>query len=278
MRVRVTVATTIILAGCGGGHGASQEDAVRDTVGSYVEAAATHDGERFCGLLSGRALADAEAAGACAVDGPGGEAAEQDVDVGAVQVDGDRASAVLAQDRSVVAVRLIRDGEDWRIDEVRARRLEYGVSSDAMRPTYDEGERLVVNADAYAAKPVRRGDVVVFQAPAAQGCPNARAGLGYTRMCDAVIRKFTDVRFLKRVVAIAGDRLALRGGQLLVNGEPEDDAAFAPCDDPTLCMFPETIVVPPKSVYVLGDNRGASEDSRVFGPVPLVAVQGQVES
>jgi signal peptidase I len=274
-----TIAIALALAGCAsaGVGGDSEQDAVRDTVDDYVKALAVRDGERLCSLLTGKSLADARAGGACALDGQGATDPDQDVDIGAVQVAGDRASAEMAQDRTVVVVGLVRHGQGWLIERVEARRLEFRVPSESMRPTLDAGERVVVDATAYAEKPVRRGDVVLFQGPAIQGCPDPRAGLGFAQMCDEPVARFAQVRLVKRVVGVAGDRLAVRDGHLIVNGKAEDESGLIPCDEVTLCTFPKTIVVPPESVYVLGDNRGASEDSRVFGPVPVTAVQGRID-
>jgi signal peptidase I len=72
-----------------------------------------------------------------------------------------------------------------------------------------------------------------------------------------------------------GDRIAIHGGRVIRNGTLEAEPYIKPCHDPDLCDYPGTIRVPPHSYYLLGDNRGASEDSRFFGPVVTGYVVGK---
>lgn len=119
------------------------------------------------------------------------------------------------------------------------------VDGDSMRPTLGDGDRILV-----AAGPPARGDVVVLGSPAGDG--------------DLV----------KRVVAVGGDRVALEDGVLVVNGA----AVPEPHADPhgTDGEYAGPLPVPPGTVYLLGDRRGSSVDSREFGPVPADAVSGRV--
>ncbi|MBV9028193.1 MAG: signal peptidase I, partial [Candidatus Eremiobacteraeota bacterium] len=86
-------------------------------------------------------------------------------------------------------------------------------------------------------------------------------------------RRDNDARgvFIKRVIGIPGDRVKIAGGHVYVNGIALQEPYVEHGDDRSA---PE-VVVPPHSVYVLGDNRAASEDSRVFGPVPDDRLMGR---
>lgn len=132
------------------------------------------------------------------------------------------------------------------------------VRGQSMRPTIQEGEWLFVNKAAVWLGQPRRGDVVILKEPAVARSGGERPYL------------------VKRVVAIAGDKVEIRRGNLYVNGQeinetytesPAEDGDYGP------------MVVGARQVFVLGDNRRlhASEDSRTFGAVPLALVQGRVE-
>lgn len=83
--------------------------------------------------------------------------------------------------------------------------------------------------------------------------------------------------FIKRVVAVAGDTIALRDGRAIVNGRSRTEPYVRPCPigAPT-CNFTEELRVPPGTLYLLGDNRNMSLDSRFFGPIPSRWVIGTV--
>ncbi len=94
--------------------------------------------------------------------------------------------------------------------------------------------------------------------------------------CPRPTPGLSDVKYIKRVVAGPGDTVAFRRGLLIRNGKPVRDRYAAPCDEPELCDLPQAITVPPGTWFLLGDNRGASDDSRIWGPVPTKAILGIV--
>lgn len=144
----------------------------------------------------------------------------------------------------------------------------YVMSGATMLPSVWPGDFLVA-AKWRAAHP-DRGDVVAMR------CPGSR-----DRTC------------LKRVVAVAGDRVEFVGGHLVVNGEPARlnkvsseimiervgarDWTIWPANEGDKAMSAEPIVVPPDHVYLLNDKRGDLEDSRRWGPVPRRDIEAKVK-
>jgi signal peptidase I len=122
------------------------------------------------------------------------------------------------------------------------------VGSASMVPTLKVWDRVLINKLAYDLEGPQRGDIVLFESPDGGEEP-----------------------LIKRVVALPGDRLQLRGGALFVNGSKVDESYLRreTCARgmPKTCSFgPKT--VPENHVFVMGDNRTNSLDSRFFGPVP----------
>jgi signal peptidase I len=124
------------------------------------------------------------------------------------------------------------------------------VEGISMMPGLNDQERIFVNKFVYRLEPIERGDVVVFRYP-----------------------RNPSQSFIKRVIALAGDRVRIDGGQVYVNDDPVDEDYVAPAyaDDRS---YPE-ITVPPHSYFVLGDHRNLSNDSRDFGPVNLRYIYGK---
>ncbi len=114
------------------------------------------------------------------------------------------------------------------------------VSGLSMEPHILSGEYVLINTFAYRLGQPRRGEIVAFRHEG-----DARA------------------IFIKRVVGLPGDRVRIARGQVFLNGSRLDEPYVQHADDRS---FAET-TVPAASVYVLGDNRAESEDSRFFGPV-----------
>lgn len=83
-------------------------------------------------------------------------------------------------------------------------------------------------------------------------------------------------KFIKRIVAGPGDTIKVVEGHVIRNGARENDSYIRPCPGVSECNFPAPIKVPAGHWYLLGDNRGESDDSRFWGPVPTAWIVGVV--
>jgi signal peptidase I len=147
----------------------------------------------------------------------------------------------------------------------------YQIPSQSMEPTLDVGQRVLVNRFLYHLTDPGIGDIVVFHPPA--GADNGvQCGAPHpgTQACDEPTPNRSDQNFIKRIVAGPGDTLSVRNGHPVVNGVAKTDEDFiVPCGNSGgACNLPDPITIPPDHYFMMGDNRGASDDSRFWGPVP----------
>jgi signal peptidase I len=124
------------------------------------------------------------------------------------------------------------------------------VEGTSMMPTLDDQERVFINKFVYKLERIERGDVVVFRYP-----------------------RDTAKSYIKRVVAVAGDRVKIEDGMVFVNGHRVSEP-YVPDAYEDVRSYPET-VVPPHCYFVLGDHRNLSNDSRDFGPVDEDFIYGK---
>jgi signal peptidase I len=160
----------------------------------------------------------------------------------------------------------------------------YKIPSASMEPTLLTHDRVLVNrfSKRILGHEPKVGDIVVFHPPrgadgdAAPICGNGAQGGGTPTPCSRPTPEKSSQSFVKRVVAVGGDAIAIEDGHVLRNGKRADEPFAAPCDGSSEpCDFPRSIVVPAGHVFLMGDNRGNSEDSRFWGPVPLDWVIGK---
>ncbi len=150
----------------------------------------------------------------------------------------------------------------------------YRIPSESMEPTLDVGQRVLVSRVNYKVSDPDRGDIVVFHPP--EGAESNECGATHSddQVCPRPVREKSNINFIKRVVALPGDTVAVRNGYAVVNGKVQRADYILPCT-PGSCDFPRPVKVPPGHFFMMGDNRGASDDSRFWGPVPEDWLIGQ---
>jgi signal peptidase I len=123
--------------------------------------------------------------------------------------------------------------------------VEYGPS---MEPNLYRGSRVMAEKVSYRFHPPRRGDIVIADRPG------------------------SEVSLIKRVVALPGETVEVHDGHTFINGQQIEEPWVTNFGGPG---YPPT-VVPPDHVFILGDNRSNSRDSRTIGPVPMDTIKGRV--
>jgi signal peptidase I len=132
----------------------------------------------------------------------------------------------------------------------------FWIPSESMVPTLRQDDRVLVNKLSYRLHDVNRGDIVVFEAPEGAN---------------------SDIKDLvKRVVGLPGDTISFRNGHVRVNGRRLDEPYLPEGTVTEPKNGVTSIDVPAGSIFVMGDNRGASKDSREFGPIDEDDIVGRV--
>jgi len=148
----------------------------------------------------------------------------------------------------------------------------YQIPSGSMEPTLDVGQRVLVNRFIFHIDDPKPGDVVVFHPPrGAGGNPECAVPDRSDRPCPEATPGEASDTYIKRIVAGPGDTISVRDGIPVINGVPEqpDGYEITPCGPGGQgCDMPKEIEIPEGHFFMMGDNRGQSDDSRFWGPLP----------
>ena len=128
------------------------------------------------------------------------------------------------------------------------------VRQQSMKPTLEQNDRVLVSKLDYRFGPPQSGDMIVFTPP----IPDP------------------SIPYVKRVIAVGGDVIDLRNGNVFVNGQQLDIPEAHGATQPQAPQIVYPYTVPDGQIFAMGDNRTFSSDSRTFGPVPVGNIIGKV--
>lgn len=154
----------------------------------------------------------------------------------------------------------------------------FSIPSASMFPQLEVGDRVIVSKLAYDLHDPNRGDIVVFDCPPAVGCVNGEAqgsllGRWLGGLLEAVgLRQPSTEEYIKRVVGLPGETVEGREGEVYVDGRRLVEP-YLPGSAVTSDFDPATL--DEDELWVMGDNRSNSSDSRIFGPIDVDTVVGR---
>ncbi len=130
------------------------------------------------------------------------------------------------------------------------------VKGASMEPTFISGDYILTSKVTYKLRSLERGDVVVFKSP-----------------------KNPDIDYIKRVIGLPGDKINFKNGEVYVNDAQLSENYISAKTNLWEAGYSKEnapVVVPEGEIFVMGDNRPRSSDSREFGPVSEESIVGQV--
>ena len=151
------------------------------------------------------------------------------------------------------------------------------IPSASMEPTLREGDRVLVEKVSYALGNPQRGQVIVFERDISSVLPVEPIELDWRQRIGNAVRELFGFPtgltqdYIKRVVAVEGDSVEGRDGKLYVNGAEVEETYLT---EGQLTSDFGPVSIPTDHVFVMGDNRDNSDDSRGFGPVPEDRIVG----
>lgn len=167
-----------------------------------------------------------------------------------------------------------------------------GVKQFSMYPTAKDGERLFIVRPVLFHKELKYGDIITFKAPNNRGYYGIEGEGSLATTSDSIIAEYKKynlvsgflynfvgigkVSYIKRVIGVAGDHIYINDeGEVYVNDQKLEEPYLREQYTPKSGIYTD-LVVPEGCIYVMGDNRVDSKDSRYFGCIPLNQVDGYV--
>ena len=144
----------------------------------------------------------------------------------------------------------------------------------SMYQTLDQGDLLITEKISYRFKEPEYGDIIIFFPDKPEGFKGSRIGILIEDYINKAKRENTYTRYVKRVIGVPGDTINIENGEVYINHQK--------ISEPYALGMTEAhdvigeLVIPEGYVFVMGDNRACSLDSRVFGPVPIESIESKV--
>ena len=142
------------------------------------------------------------------------------------------------------------------------------VDGESMRNTLQDGEVVLVTKPAYNRGEISRGDIIICRYP----YRSTESSLNLGGSLEVSLTRHT--LFVKRLIALPGDMLEMREGKVYVNGELVDESGIDMLTPDETTFGP--VILGEDSYFVMGDNRGNSNDSRRVGPITREMIVGHV--
>ena len=157
--------------------------------------------------------------------------------------------------------------------------LTVTMPNPGMAPTLNTGARVTVKLTHVSPSLY---ELVAFHPPTISKpqelvCTDTNQGPSLQQPCGKPAPREAKTVFIRRVVGLPGDHIAVVNGYVIRNGVRERVPHLAPCQGIPECSLPKAIVVPAGHYYLVGDDRGDSNDSRFWGPVPWAWIIGVVK-
>ncbi len=151
------------------------------------------------------------------------------------------------------------------------------VNMSSMMNTLVEGDKLIMNKLAYSWGEPQRGDIIIFLRDEPVNGVVGRASIYLSDISKKLNKEFRRNRLIKRVIGVPGDEIEIRDNVLYVNGKEQEEeyARIDPFENIVLNGSVNSFTVPEGKLFVLGDNRGESMDSRSFGVIDRSWVEGK---
>ncbi|MBQ7668753.1 MAG: signal peptidase I [Clostridia bacterium] len=150
------------------------------------------------------------------------------------------------------------------------------VKQTSMVPTLQENNMLVIDRLSQVRHvPLQRGDIVVLEAPSAIfGKTGDVAYYSEDTAFDKFKKIFAKLFYVKRVIGLPGEHIKIEPDAVYINGEEIDEPYVNPENSSNLNSM--EMVIPEGYVFCMGDNRGSSADSRMFGAIPIDKIEGRI--
>jgi signal peptidase I len=146
------------------------------------------------------------------------------------------------------------------------------IPSGSMIPTLEINDRVLVNKLSYRFGAIERGDILVFDSPEAIDVERSFPARVFRSIGEATGLTSPDTVLIKRVIGLPGETVAIVDNQIYVNGNPIAEPYLQ--DGVAMRDF-EEVAIPADHVFMMGDNRNQSRDSRFFGPIPREDIVGR---